>query len=127
VADDFLKNDGRKFLDLMEQLAERKMRQMQGDDDEDSLGDWNPDDEDDEDEDDEDSLTDEQRMEEGRRMFQIFAAKMFEQRVLTAYREKVAAERQMQLLLELEQEEKEKQSREQQRQKTKEKKKLQKK
>ncbi len=127
MADDFLKNDGRKFLDLMEQLAERKMRQMQGD--EDSLGDWNPDDEDEEEEedDDDDSLTDEQRMEEGRRMFQIFAAKMFEQRVLTAYREKVAAERQMQLLLELEQEEKEKQSREQQRQKTKEKKKLQKK
>jgi hypothetical protein len=34
-------------------------------------------------------MTEEQRMEEGRRMFQIFAAKMFEQRVLTAYREKV--------------------------------------
>lgn len=29
-------------------------------------------------------------MEEGRRMFQIFAARMFEQRVLTAYREKVS-------------------------------------
>lgn len=28
-------------------------------------------------------------MEEGRRMFQIFAARMFEQRVLNAYREKV--------------------------------------
>ena len=28
-------------------------------------------------------------MEEGRRMFQIFAARMFEQRVLQAYREKV--------------------------------------
>jgi len=28
-------------------------------------------------------------MEEGRRMFQIFAARMFEQRVLTAYREEV--------------------------------------
>lgn len=34
-------------------------------------------------------MTEEQRMEEGRRMFQIFAAKMFEQRVLQAYREKV--------------------------------------
>lgn len=51
-----------------------------------------------------DSMTEEQRMEEGRRMFQIFAARMFEQRVLTAYREKVAAERQRKLLDELEQE-----------------------
>jgi hypothetical protein len=35
-------------------------------------------------------MTEEQRMEEGRRMFQIFAARMFEQRVLSAYREKVS-------------------------------------
>ena len=40
-------------------------------------------------------------MEEGRRMFQIFAARMFEQRVLTAYREKVSAERQRKLIEEL--------------------------
>lgn len=46
-------------------------------------------------------MTEEQRMEEGRRMFQIFAARMFEQRVLTAYREKVAKERQEKLLEEL--------------------------
>lgn len=43
-------------------------------------------------------------MEEGRRMFQIFAARMFEQRVLTAYKEKVARERQAKLLEELEEE-----------------------
>lgn len=43
-------------------------------------------------------------MEEGRRMFQIFAARMFEQRVLTAYREKVARERQRKLIEELEEE-----------------------
>ena len=49
-------------------------------------------------------MTEEQRMEEGRRMFQIFAARMFEQRVLTAYREKVAAERQQKLIEELEEE-----------------------
>jgi hypothetical protein len=49
-------------------------------------------------------MTEEQRMEEGRRMFQIFAARMFEQRVLTAYREKVAKERQQRLLEELEEE-----------------------
>lgn len=46
-------------------------------------------------------MTEEQRMEEGRRMFQIFAARMFEQRVLTAYREKVARERQNMLLEEI--------------------------
>jgi hypothetical protein len=50
------------------------------------------------------SMTEEQRMEEGRRMFQIFAARMFEQRVLTAYKEKVAKERQQKLLEELEEE-----------------------
>ena len=43
-------------------------------------------------------------MEEGRRMFQIFAARMFEQRVLTAYREKVAKERQQKLIEELDEE-----------------------
>ena len=47
------------------------------------------------------TMTEEQRMEEGRRMFQIFAARMFEQRVLTAYREQVARERQERLLEEL--------------------------
>jgi actin-related protein len=43
-------------------------------------------------------------MEEGRRMFHIFAARMFEQRVLAAYREKVARERQQKLLEEIEEE-----------------------
>ncbi|KAF3924693.1 hypothetical protein AA313_de0206513 [Arthrobotrys entomopaga] len=49
-------------------------------------------------------MTEEQRMEEGRRMFQIFAARMFEQRVLSAYRERVAIERQKRLLEEVEEE-----------------------
>lgn len=44
-------------------------------------------------------------MQEGRRMFQIFAARMFEQRVMTAYREKVAEQRQKQLIEELLEEE----------------------
>jgi hypothetical protein len=48
------------------------------------------------------ALTEDQKMEEGKRMFSIFAARMFEQRVLQAYREKIAQERQMQLLRELE-------------------------
>lgn len=75
-------------------------------------------------------MTEEQRMEEGRRMFQIFAARMFEQRVLTAYREKVAQERQKKLLEELEEETRQDVQREQKRakeaQKKKDKKRLQK-
>lgn len=49
-------------------------------------------------------MTEQQRMREGRRMFQIFAARMFEQRVLSAYREKVANERQQKLIEELDEE-----------------------
>lgn len=63
-------------------------------------------------------------------MFQIFAARMFEQRVLTAYREKVAQERQKKLLEELEEETRLDVQREQKRakeaQKKKDKKRLQK-
>lgn len=57
-------------------------------------------------------LTEDQKMEEGRRMFSIFAARMFEQRVLTAYREKVAQERQLELLREEEAEKAAKKDRE---------------
>jgi hypothetical protein len=51
-------------------------------------------------------MTEQQKMEEGKRMFSIFAARMFEQRVLQAYREKMAQEKQLQLLRELEDEDK---------------------
>ena len=51
-------------------------------------------------------MSEEQKSEEGKRMFSIFAARMFEQRVLQAYREKVAQERQLQLLRELEEDDK---------------------
>ncbi|KAL8680675.1 MAG: hypothetical protein Q9186_003160 [Xanthomendoza sp. 1 TL-2023] len=131
VADDLLKNDGKKFIEMMEQLAERRMQReedaqyaaaaglshpaMQPHNHGPPLEDDAYDEEDDEDSyesgDEEDledegleTMTEEQRMEEGRRMFQIFAARMFEQRVLTAYREKVAAERQQKLIEELEEE-----------------------
>ncbi|KAK7942575.1 uncharacterized protein PG986_011688 [Apiospora aurea] len=134
VADDLLKNDGRKFIEMMEQLAERRMAREEDARDHyagayghsvngapipNSHSHPPPDDEEydeeDEEEDDyesgeeeydeeEDTMTEEQRMEEGRRMFQIFAARMFEQRVLTAYKEKVAKERQQKLLEELEDE-----------------------
>ncbi|KAL5459020.1 hypothetical protein PMIN06_003010 [Paraphaeosphaeria minitans] len=129
VADDLLKNDGKKFIEMMEQLAERRMQREEeaqyqahpsmyrggphnshhnpppeeddvDDDEEDEEG-YEDGDYEDEEEDEEDTMTEEQRMEEGRRMFQIFAARMFEQRVLQAYREKVAKERQEQLLQEL--------------------------
>lgn len=146
VADDLLKNDGKKFIEMMEQLAERRMQREQEveyasqqpshthnhgespldeDEDYDEEDDYESPDDYDEDEDEEDDMvsdesthlaadvdcskggmTEEQRMEEGRRMFQIFAARMFEQRVLTAYREKVALERQSKLLEELEEEDK---------------------
>lgn len=158
VADDLLKNDGKHFIDMMEQLAERRMQReedtqygiaaahqtLHGGHNHGPLDDEDYDDEEDDEEDDEDydsqeeedyeedemvcpgagpfssscmeghcmltefsqdAMTEEQRMEEGRRMFQIFAARMFEQRVLTAYREKVAEKRQQKLIEELMEEE----------------------
>ena len=155
VADDLLKNDGKKFIEMMEQLAERRMAREEDareqysnpnyghppngsmhthshthnhppppddeeyDDEDEEEDDYDSQDEDYDEEEmvcegrcgffsntdfQQDTMTEEQRMEEGRRMFQIFAARMFEQRVLTAYKEKVAKERQDKLLEELEEE-----------------------
>ncbi|KAL1635289.1 Stress response protein nst1 [Neofusicoccum ribis] len=134
VADDLLKNDGKKFIEMMEQLAERRMQRedqvvehagnlaysspMQNhhaghnhgpppdeEDYEEEEEDYDSqEDEYEEEEDDLDTMTEQQRMREGRRMFQIFAARMFEQRVLSAYREKVANERQQKLIEELDEE-----------------------
>ncbi|EKV05888.1 Stress response protein Nst1, putative [Penicillium digitatum PHI26] len=129
VADDLLKNDGKHFIDMMEQLAERRMQREEDTqygiaaahqsyhghnhgplddddyDDEEDDEDYDSQEEEEFDEDEMDAMTEEQRMQEGRRMFQIFAARMFEQRVMTAYREKVAEQRQKQLIDELLQEE----------------------
>eukprot|EP01135_Chromosphaera_perkinsii_P009215 Nk52_evm50s1671 gene=Nk52_evmTU50s1671 len=131
VADDLLKNDGRKFLDMMELFAvsRQKKTEEEGDDDDyDDEDDYDDDDYDDDDSDEE--LSEEQRMEEGRRMFQMFAAKMFEQRVLVAYKEDLALQKQLKLIEEEEEEkclkdQKEKNRLEKQ-QKKKEKKRLQK-
>ncbi|KAL5117554.1 Stress response protein nst1 [Pleosporales sp. CAS-2024a] len=139
VADDLLKNDGKKFIEMMEQLAERRMQreeeaafpahsnrhryntdhnhapQPEEDEYEDEVDDedgYEDDEYDEDDEDEDEAMTEEQRMEEGRRMFQIFAARMFEQRVLQAYREKVASERQKRLLEELEEENEEEKQKE---------------
>jgi hypothetical protein len=121
-ADELLKNEGKKFLEMMERLAERRMRkeealrrynekydgdegdeeeeyEEEGEDEEGDDGEEGEyDEEEDEEDGEEDDITDEQQLEEGRQMFQVFAAKMFEQRVLTAYREKVALEKQRQLI-----------------------------
>ncbi|KAG8996353.1 hypothetical protein FRB93_000737 [Tulasnella sp. JGI-2019a] len=131
VADDLLKNDGQKFLEMMEQLAERRMLREEAaaeaimseedSDDEDDSEDESGSEEDEDDE--EDEMTEEQKIEEGRRMFSIFAARMFEQRVLHAYRERVAQDRQNQLLRELEEEDKAAADREAKRQKENQKKK----
>lgn len=56
-------------------------------------------------------MTEDQRMEEGRRMFQIFAARMFEQRVLAAYRKTVADERSRKFIQELNEEERQQEER----------------
>ncbi|KAF2644587.1 hypothetical protein P280DRAFT_465889 [Massarina eburnea CBS 473.64] len=139
VADDLLKNDGKKFIEMMEQLAERRMQREeeaqyhgQGmayrnhtahnhapppeedefDDDDDEDDGYEDGSYEEEDEDEDEAMTEEQRMEEGRRMFQIFAARMFEQRVLQAYKEKVAAERQQRLLEELAEEDDKKEQKE---------------
>jgi actin-related protein len=129
VADDLLKNDGKHFIDMMEQLAERRMQREEDtqyniaaahqsfhaghnhgplddeDYDDEDDDDYDSQEEEEFDEDEMDAMTEEQRMQEGRRMFQIFAARMFEQRVMTAYREKVAEQRQKQLIEELLEEE----------------------
>lgn len=68
VADDLLKNDGRKFLEMMEQLAERRMQREEeaaaevgrdsdeDEDDEDGDEDDEEEDEDEEDEEDEEEV-----------------------------------------------------------------------
>ncbi|PGH17797.1 hypothetical protein AJ79_00938 [Helicocarpus griseus UAMH5409] len=138
VADDLLKNDGKHFIDMMEQLAERRMQREEDtqyaaasaahqsmhaghnhgppldeeDYDDEEEDDYDSQDEEEYEEDEMDAMTEEQRMEEGRRMFQIFAARMFEQRVLTAYREKVSIERQKKLLEEIAEEKRLKDDRE---------------
>ncbi|KAJ2100130.1 Stress response protein nst1, partial [Coemansia sp. S100] len=97
------------------------------------------DDEDDEDDDDDDDLDDddddvddtdddyddldpenaEKDAEEGRKVFQLFAARLFEQRVINLYREKVARDRQQNLIKELEEEEKRNEAKEKRKQKKK--------
>ncbi|WFD31532.1 Stress response protein nst1 [Malassezia sp. CBS 17886] len=99
VADDLSGNEVQKLILMMEQLAERPT--LAGDA---CAAPDAPDDERDSAASDAE-LTPEEQREQGWRMFQIFAARILEHRVLQAYREKVAQERQLQLLRELEEEE----------------------
>lgn len=82
------------------------------DEDEDDLDEEDEDD-DDEDDDDNDSTTSVERFEESRRMFQVFVGKIFEDRLIHAYKEKVALENHERLLRELEEEEDHKKEQEQ--------------
>ncbi|KAK9675197.1 Stress response protein nst1 [Basidiobolus ranarum] len=139
VADDLIKNDGEKFLVMMEKLAEQQVELKEPecetngcceehgpketglyDEEEEKLdmttkgsieetctGQSSPED---------------QRLED-RHIFQVLIARLFEQQVLQAYREKVANERQQRLLGEIEEEIRLKREKEEIRLKKKEKKK----
>lgn len=137
VAEDLMKNDGRKFIDMMEHLAEKRMRREEEmealaadyiwdgteDDYEEGLTGDEDEYEDEEEEYDEVTDTEEDRWAESKRLLQMFAAKMFEQRVMAAYRERVANERQRKFLEELEEENRLREEREAKKQRDKEKKK----
>ncbi|KAJ2489477.1 Stress response protein nst1 [Coemansia sp. RSA 2050] len=90
------------------------------DEDDDDLDDDDDDiDDTDDDYDDLDPENAERDAEEGRKVFQLFAARLFEQRVINLYREKVARDRQQNLIKELEEEEKRMEAKEKRKQKKK--------
>jgi hydroxylamine reductase (hybrid-cluster protein) len=112
-----LKNDGQRFLDLMEQLAHRNIKPLQEDEYEVPSDEWDDYEEGTgsesfDEEEPNGHINELERMVEGRKMFQVFAARMFEQRVLNAYREKAAADRAAKLFEELDAEENQKKAKE---------------
>ncbi|WFC99961.1 Stress response protein nst1 [Malassezia yamatoensis] len=118
VADDLSGNEVQKLILMMEQLAEHTADSLSNHSEDHHASIDQDDDVDHADTDDEASVTseveltpDEQR-EQGWRMFQIFAARTLEHRVLHAYRETIAQQRQLQLLRELEEEESNEKARE---------------
>ena len=109
VADDLIKNNGKKFIEMMEHMAERRLhREEELENDRDYEEEEDEDGYDDEDEYDEEIEAENEgehearRIREGKRMFQVFAARMFEQRLRQVYREKMAQEKQCRLTEELE-------------------------
>lgn len=116
LTDDLMKNEGKKFVEMMEKLADKKIRKDYGNFSEHPSND-----------DGECSQHDEQKFENAKSMFQMFAAKMFEQRILAAYKEKMVLEKQRKLIEEEEElnklEQQKKESRQRKRDKKKQKKK----
>ncbi|KAJ1932752.1 Stress response protein nst1, partial [Kickxella alabastrina] len=99
--------DGLGAEDFLNSLDDSDYEDIDDDDEEDEDEDEDDElDETDDDFDDLDSEGAEREAEEGRKVFQLFAARLFEQRVINAYREKVALDRQQNLIKELEEEEK---------------------
>lgn len=111
IADDLMKNEGKKFVQMMERLADRKIRKDVADHSDHAS----------------DSEDTNDRLEKAKSMFQLFAAKMFEQRILTAYREKVALEKQKKLIEEEEERDKLAQQKKESRQRKRDRKKMKKK
>jgi len=64
VTDDLMKNEGKKFLDMMEKLAERRMKRQLEKEEHESI---HISDDEVDDIDEEDDMTDEQRVEEGKK------------------------------------------------------------
>ncbi|KAG0092940.1 hypothetical protein BGZ93_008103 [Podila epicladia] len=122
VAEDLLGNNGEKFLEMMDRLELEGRLEYTPQVRETLSTQSVPVEEEEEKCENEDALTKELRMEEGRKMFQAFAARMFEQRVLSAYREQIAEERRLKLLQELEEETRQEQLREERKEREKEKK-----
>ncbi|KAF9296430.1 hypothetical protein BGZ74_010333 [Mortierella antarctica] len=124
VAEDLLGNNGEKFLEMMDRLELEGRLEYTPRVRETPSTQIVPVEEEEEKCENEasDALTKELRMEEGRKMFQAFAARMFEQRVLSAYREQIAEERRLRLLQELEEETRQEQLREERKEREKEKK-----
>eukprot|EP00698_Gefionella_okellyi_P020810 TRINITY_DN6600_c0_g1_i1.p1 TRINITY_DN6600_c0_g1~~TRINITY_DN6600_c0_g1_i1.p1 ORF type:complete len:658 (+),score=204.72 TRINITY_DN6600_c0_g1_i1:66-2039(+) len=96
LRDEMFTNQGSAFLDILGHLAQRRVSREDVMDD----SDLEYEDEIYEDEYEDDAATTTQRLAEGRRMFRVFCASMFEQRLMIAYREHVAFTVQQELLAE---------------------------
>jgi hypothetical protein len=79
VADDLLKNEGKKFLDMMEKLAERRMKKEESDDESDCDDEYPEDyeDNDNEEEEEDDEITEEQRLEVSFFFFSLSTLSLF--------------------------------------------------
>lgn len=137
VADDLLKNNGKKFIDMMDLLQQRRQEREQNEAEamanyeggpiEEDEGEFTEDDgkyedeyeeyegegsEEENEEDYEEECEDEDsRWDASKKLLHQFAIKIFEKRLMDAYREKVAKDREEKLLEELEEEERQEKER----------------